>query len=124
MFEYPQDKYFVAFHQKLFQHSLVCLVHEHNTPECCECVVLNLSQNSAPAVSQNTVRRAGSESRVRVRGRGCAVRAAVLTERGGLESEQTEHTLTLADRTVQSGRTLRAAGLRTDGTAARKVSKA
>ena len=61
---------------------------------------------------------------MRVRGRGCAVRAAVLTEHGGLESEQTEHTLTLADRTVQSGRTLQAAGLRTDGTAARKVSKA
>ena len=52
------------------------------------------------------------------------MRPAVLSEHS--RSEQTDsqqNTLTLADRTVQSGRTLRAAGLRTDGTAARKVSK-
>ena len=57
--------------------------------------------------------------------RSCAaVRPAVLSEHS--RSEQTDsqqNTLTLADRTVQSGRTLRAAGLRTDGTAARTVSK-
>ena len=55
---------------------------------------------------------------------GAAVRPAVLSEHS--RSEQTDsqqNTLTLADRTVQGGRTLRAAGLRTDGTAARKVSK-
>ena len=91
---------------------------------CVECAVCVESELSTRCAAEHTVL---SAPQCRARERkwpGAAVRPAVLSEHS--RSEQTDsqqNTLTLADRTVQGGRTLRAAGLRTDGTAARKVSK-
>ena len=95
---------------------------------CVECAVCVESELSSRCVAEHTVLSAPPPAVPgqweKVTRHGGAVRPAVLSEHS--RSEQTDsqqNTLTLADRTVQSGRTLRAAGLRTDGTAARKVSK-